>query len=80
MNVKSVEKKEKNSAELTVEVSAEEFEAAVNSAYKKKKIILPFLGSERAKPRASLLRVCTVRPYFMRTQWKFSIRRLLNML
>lgn len=35
MNVKEFEKKEKNTAELTVEVSAEEFEAAVNEAYLK---------------------------------------------
>ena len=35
MNVKEFEKKEKNTAELTVEVSAEEFEAAVQKAYLK---------------------------------------------
>ena len=35
VNVKGFEKKEKNTAELTVMVSAEEFEAAVNKAYLK---------------------------------------------
>lgn len=35
MNVKEFEKKEKNTAELTVEVSAEEFESAVSKAYLK---------------------------------------------
>ena len=35
MNVKSVEKKEKSTVELTIEVSAEEFNAAIEKVYKK---------------------------------------------
>lgn len=55
MNVKSVEKKEKNSAELTVEVSAEEFEAAVNSAYKKNKNNIAIPGFRKGKAPRKLI-------------------------
>ena len=37
MNVKSVEKKEKSTVELVIEVSREEFEAAVDKVYKKQR-------------------------------------------
>lgn len=37
MNVKSVEKKEKSTVELTIEVSAEEFNAAIEKVYKKQR-------------------------------------------
>lgn len=49
MNVKSVEKKEKNTAELTVEVSAEKFEEAVNAAYKKNKSKIAIPGFRKGK-------------------------------
>ncbi len=43
MNLKNTEKKEKSTIELTIEVTADEFEAACQSAYKKnsKKITVP---------------------------------------
>ena len=43
MNVKSVEKKEKSTVELVIEVGAEEFEAAVQKVYLKQrgKIAIP---------------------------------------
>ena len=37
MNVKSVEKKEKSTVELTIEVSAEEFDAAIEKVYRKQR-------------------------------------------
>ena len=45
-----VEKLEKNMAKLTIEASAEEFEAAVEKAYQKAKVSL-FQDSARAKHR-----------------------------
>ena len=43
MNVKSVEKQEKSKVELIIEVSGEEFEAAIDKVYKKQrgKIAVP---------------------------------------
>ena len=43
MNVKSVEKQEKSTVELVIEIGAEEFEAAVQKAYLKQrgKIMVP---------------------------------------
>ena len=43
MNVKSVEKQEKSKVELVIEVSREEFEAAIDKVYKKQrgKIAVP---------------------------------------
>ena len=43
MNVKNIEKKENNLVNLTVEIPADEFEAAVNRAYlkNKKSIFVP---------------------------------------
>ena len=49
MNVKSVEKKEKNTAELTVEISAEKFEEALNAAYKKNKSKIAIPGFRKGK-------------------------------
>ena len=37
MNVKSVEKQEKSMVELVIEVSREEFEAAIDKVYKKQR-------------------------------------------
>ena len=37
MNVKSVEKKEKSTVELVIEIGKEEFEAAVEKVYKKQR-------------------------------------------
>ncbi|MGM9522051.1 MAG: trigger factor [Oscillospiraceae bacterium] len=49
MNVKEFEKKEKNTAELTMEVSPEEFEAAVNKAYLKNKSKIAVPGFRKGK-------------------------------
>ncbi|MGE4485607.1 MAG: trigger factor [Oscillospiraceae bacterium] len=49
MNVKSFEKKEKNTAELTVEVSAEKFEEAVNQAYRKNRNSISVPGFRKGK-------------------------------
>ena len=49
MNVKEFEKKEKNTAELTVEVSPEEFEAAVNKAYLKNRGRIAVPGFRKGK-------------------------------
>lgn len=49
MNVKSFEKKEKNTAELEVEVSAEEFDTAINNAYKKNKHMISVPGFRKGK-------------------------------
>ena len=46
-----VEKLEKNMAKLTVEVPAEQFEAALKTSYNKNKNSLTFLASVRAKHR-----------------------------
>lgn len=49
MNVKNLEKKEKNTAELTVEVSAEEFDDAVNKAYLKNRSKISIPGFRKGK-------------------------------
>ena len=49
MNVKSFEKKEKSTGELTVEISAEEFDAAVNEAYKKNRNQIAVPGFRKGK-------------------------------
>ena len=49
MNVKNLEKKEKNMAELTVEVSAEEFDKAVTTAYLKNRSKINVPGFRKGK-------------------------------
>lgn len=49
MIVKNFEKKEKNTAELTVEATAEEFEAAVNKAYLKGRSRISIPGFRKGK-------------------------------
>ena len=49
MIVKNLEKKEKNTAELTVEATAEEFEAAVNKAYLKGRGRISIPGFRKGK-------------------------------
>jgi len=49
VNVKSVEKKEKNTAEITVEISAAKFEEAIDSAYKKNKNMIAIPGFRKGK-------------------------------
>ena len=50
MNLKNVEKKEKNTAVLTIEVGAEEFNAAVEKVYRKNKGVISLPGF-RTGPR-----------------------------
>lgn len=54
MNLKNVEKKENNTAELTVEITGAEFEAAINKVYNKVKgqIALPGFRKGKAPPQA----------------------------
>ena len=49
MNVKSAEKKEKSTVELVIEVSAEEFDAAVEKAYRKNKGSISVPGFRKGK-------------------------------
>ncbi len=49
MNVKSAEKKEKSTVELVIEVSAEEFDAAVEKAYRKNKGSISIPGFRKGK-------------------------------
>lgn len=52
MNVKSVEKQEKSTVELVIEIGKEEFEAAVEKVYKKQrgKISVPGFRKGKAPP------------------------------
>lgn len=49
MNVKNVEKKEKNTAELTVEITGAEFESAINKVYNKVKGQIALPGFRKGK-------------------------------
>ena len=55
MNVKSVEKQEKSTVELVIEIGKEEFEAAVEKVYKKQrgKISVPGFRKGKAPGRSS---------------------------
>ncbi|MCD7761460.1 MAG: trigger factor [Clostridiales bacterium] len=55
MNVKNVEKKENNTAELSVEISAQEFEAAVNKVYAKVKGQIALPGFRKGKAPRKLV-------------------------
>ncbi|MBR2716604.1 MAG: trigger factor family protein, partial [Oscillospiraceae bacterium] len=49
MEVKSIEKKEKNSAEITVSVSPEEFEAALVKVFNKNRKSIQIPGFRKGK-------------------------------
>ena len=49
MNVKSVEKQEKSMVELVIEVSGEEFEAAIEKVYKKQRSKISVPGFRKGK-------------------------------
>ena len=49
MEVKSIEKREKSTAAITIEVSREEFDKAVNEVYKKNKNSITIPGFRRGK-------------------------------
>ena len=55
MNVKSVEKLEKSQVAVTVEVTAEEFEAAVQKAYLKMRNKISVPGFRPGKPTADFI-------------------------
>lgn len=55
MNVKNVEKKENNTAELSVEISAQEFDAAVNKVYAKVKGQIALPGFRKGKAPRKLV-------------------------
>ena len=53
MNVKSVEKQEKSTVELVIEIGKEEFEAAVEKVYKKQRGKISVPGFRKGKaPRS----------------------------
>ena len=49
MNVKSVEKQEKSTVELIIEVGREEFEAAIEKVYKKQRNKINVPGFRKGK-------------------------------
>jgi len=51
MTVKNVEKKEKNSLLITVEIEKDKFEEAINTAYKKGKGKINIPGFRKGKAR-----------------------------
>ncbi len=55
MNLKNVEKKEKNTAVLTIEVGAEEFDAAVEKVYRKNKSVIALPGFRKGKAPRKLV-------------------------
>lgn len=55
MNLKNVEKKEKNTAVLTIEVGAEEFDAAVEKVYRKNKSMISLPGFRKGKAPRKLV-------------------------
>ena len=56
MSVKSCEKLEKSKVALTIEVSAEDFEAAINKAYLKMRGKMNIPGFRPGKPTADFIR------------------------
>ena len=62
MNVKSVEKQEKSTVELVIEIGKEEFEAAVEKVYKKQRGKISVPGFRKGKAS----RACTAPACFMR--------------
>ena len=65
MNVKSVEKQEKSTVELVIEIGKEEFEAAVEKVYKKQRGKISVPGFRKGKAGRSS-RACTAPACFMR--------------
>lgn len=55
MNVKNVERQEKNTVKLTIEVSAEEFDAAVEKVYRKNKGQISVPGFRKGKAPRKLI-------------------------
>ena len=63
-----VEKLEKNMAKLTIEVSADELEKALQNAYKKQKNKISMPGFRKGKFRVRWLRRCMEQMYSMKMQ------------
>lgn len=63
-----VEKLEKNMAKLTIEVSADDFEKAVQKAYLKNKGKISIQGFRKEKPPDILLKKCMVQRFSLKTQ------------
>ncbi len=55
MNVKSIEKKEQSMVTLTIEVSAEEFETAINEVYKKQRATIQVDGFRKGRAPRSVI-------------------------
>lgn len=67
MKVTNVEKKEKSTVELTIQVEAGEFEAAVQKAYLKNRNRISVPGFRKGKPPGRSSRACTAPACFMKT-------------
>lgn len=55
MNLKSIEKQEKNMVKLTIEISAEEFDAAIEQVYRKNKSQIAVPGFRKGKAPRKLI-------------------------
>ena len=63
-----VEKLEKNMAKLTVEVSAEDFKAAIKKAFNKNKNRFSIPGFRKGKAPQAMIERCMAKAYSMRMQ------------
>ena len=63
-----VEKLEHNMAKLTIEVSAEEVEKALQAAYLKERSKISLPGFRKGKVPRQMMRRCMDRKYFMMRQ------------
>lgn len=63
-----VENLEKNMAKLTIEVTAEDLEKALNAAYQRQKKNISIPGFRKGKVPRAMVEKCTARPYSMKMQ------------
>ena len=67
MQLKGIEKKEKNQVELTIEVGKEEFEKAMEQAYRKNVGRMSVPASARARLPGRSSRSCMAKAFSLRT-------------
>ncbi len=67
MQLKGIEKKEKNQVELTIEVGKEEFEKAMEQAYRKMWAACTSPASARARLPGRSSRSCMAKAFSLRT-------------
>ena len=66
MNVKSVEKNENNTAKVVLEVEKDQFQTALDKAYRKVKNNIYIPGFRKGKAPRKIVRVCMAPTYSMR--------------